>query len=199
MPLVNCPECKKQISDAATQCPHCGYPLRTAPASIGGMPTTIQLRLRGIEYKSKVSLLGLPLIHIATGFDDNGRKRIARGIIALGDVAFGVLAVGGAALGVVTIGGFSLGLAGALGGLAISAGVAVGGLGIGYAAIGGCAVGYYAMGGAAFGVHTVSAMGVDPAAADWFGEKLGGPFKSLKGFSNFSFPGMPSFPAKPGK
>lgn len=27
MSLINCPECKKQISDKALSCPHCGFPL----------------------------------------------------------------------------------------------------------------------------------------------------------------------------
>ena len=27
MALINCPECNKQISDKATNCPHCGFPL----------------------------------------------------------------------------------------------------------------------------------------------------------------------------
>ena len=27
MPLITCPECGKQVSDQATSCPHCGYPL----------------------------------------------------------------------------------------------------------------------------------------------------------------------------
>jgi len=27
MSLIACPECRKQISDSATQCPHCGRPL----------------------------------------------------------------------------------------------------------------------------------------------------------------------------
>jgi hypothetical protein len=30
MALTNCKECGKQISDAATACPHCGAPVRTA-------------------------------------------------------------------------------------------------------------------------------------------------------------------------
>ena len=28
MPLINCPECQKQISDQSHACPHCGYPLK---------------------------------------------------------------------------------------------------------------------------------------------------------------------------
>lgn len=27
MALINCPECSKEISDKAKECPHCGYPL----------------------------------------------------------------------------------------------------------------------------------------------------------------------------
>lgn len=29
MPLINCPECSISISDKATSCPHCGYPINT--------------------------------------------------------------------------------------------------------------------------------------------------------------------------
>ncbi|MCT4228664.1 zinc ribbon domain-containing protein [Elizabethkingia anophelis] len=32
MPLVNCPECQKQVSDKATSCPNCGHPLNTTVA-----------------------------------------------------------------------------------------------------------------------------------------------------------------------
>lgn len=28
MPLIACPECKKEISDIAKDCPFCGHPLR---------------------------------------------------------------------------------------------------------------------------------------------------------------------------
>lgn len=30
MALLSCPECKRNISDQATACPHCGYPIRPA-------------------------------------------------------------------------------------------------------------------------------------------------------------------------
>ncbi len=38
MPLVNCPECGKQVSDAASACPHCGYPL-SAPSPSESRPS----------------------------------------------------------------------------------------------------------------------------------------------------------------
>lgn len=31
MPILDCPDCSKQVSDAAPTCPHCGRPLRTSP------------------------------------------------------------------------------------------------------------------------------------------------------------------------
>lgn len=46
------------------------------------------------EYKSEITLLGLPLVHVHLS-RGNGRPRCARGIIAVGDVAFGVVALGG--------------------------------------------------------------------------------------------------------
>ena len=32
MALINCPECKKEISDKATACPHCGCPIKLQPS-----------------------------------------------------------------------------------------------------------------------------------------------------------------------
>lgn len=31
MALIKCPECEREISDKATACPHCGYPISPAP------------------------------------------------------------------------------------------------------------------------------------------------------------------------
>ena len=40
MPLITCPECKKEISDKATTCPSCGYPIDVNPTD--KQPVTIQ-------------------------------------------------------------------------------------------------------------------------------------------------------------
>lgn len=86
----------------------------------------------GYEYRSEAELFGLPLLHVARGIDrETGRPLIARGVIAVGNVAFGLLfALGGVAFG----------------------GIAFGGLSIGLLALGGMAVGFAALGGASFGV-----------------------------------------------
>ena len=99
------------------------------------------------EYKSKRTLLGLPLVHIRFG---SGGIGVARGILAIGNYAVGVFALGGFSLGLFSVGGLSLGLLFALGGWAVGS-FAVGGLAIGLIALGGAAAGLFAMGGGAFG------------------------------------------------
>jgi transcriptional regulator with XRE-family HTH domain len=99
------------------------------------------------EYKSETTLLGLPLVHVHLS-RGNGRPRCARGIIAVGDVAFGVVALGGFSVGLIALGGLAFGLLLVLGG--ISAGLfAAGGLVFGIYAFGGVAVGCWALGGVA--------------------------------------------------
>jgi hypothetical protein len=127
-----------------------------------------------VEYRSNLSVLGLPLIHVATGAIASGiyRRRVAMGWIAVGDVALGIFfSCGGVALGGISVGGASLGVL-SLGGLAFGA-AAVGGLAVGvlalggaafawYTAIGGVAVAHdYAVGGVAFAQHVVSPLSPD--------------------------------------
>jgi len=89
--------------------------------------------------RSSAQLFGIPLIHIATGRSQSGvyQRGIARGWIAIGDVAFGFLAVGGVSFGVLSLGGFAFG------------GLAIGGAAAGMLAMGGFALGYDALGGLA--------------------------------------------------
>lgn len=107
------------------------------------------------EYKSKRTLFGLPLVHINMGIG----PRVAKGIIAIGDIAIGVVSLGGLALGLISFGGLALGLLLCLGGIAIG-GIAFGGLVVGVLAIGGLAVGWFAWGGVAFGVYTVGGLSI---------------------------------------
>jgi len=146
---------------------------------VGKLPPDV-LRRFGYEYRSKTTVFGWPLIHIASGIDPaTGRKRIAKGIIAIGDLAIGGLAFGGCSIGIFSIGGMALGvfsfggmaiaLLVALGGGAIG-GLAVGGGAIGVIAIGGAAIGYYATGGGAWGVHPLGGNVQDPVAERFFEE-----------------------------
>lgn len=163
---------------------------------VGKLPPDV-LRRFGYEYRSKTTVFGWPLVHIATGLDPmTGRKRVAKGIIAIGDMAIGglafgggavgVFAVGGAAIGLFSFGGLAIGLLVALGGGAIG-GLAVGGGAIGFIAVGGGAFGYYATGGGAYGVHPLGANVQDPVAKEFF---TSFPVNAEFVLNNFAFLGI---------
>lgn len=97
------------------------------------------------EYKSKRTLFGLPLVHIRLGHRGMG---VAKGILAIGNVAVGVFTLGGFSFGLFSVGGLSFGLLFSLGGWAMGA-LAIGGLAVGLFAMGGGAFGMYAAGGGA--------------------------------------------------
>lgn len=97
------------------------------------------------EYKSKRTLFGLPLVHIRLGHRGMG---VAKGILAIGNVAVGVFTLGGFSFGLLSVGGLSFGLLFSLGGWAMGA-LAIGALAVGLFAMGGGAFGMYAAGGGA--------------------------------------------------
>lgn len=129
----------------------------------------------GFEYKSRAHLGSWPLVHIALGMDAvTLRPRVARGVIAAGNVAVGVVAVAGLSVGLFTVGGLAVGLLGAFGGLALGCGVSVGGLAIGSVAVGGAAVGLqYAVGGGAFGRSVIDGMHCDHSAREFVTQWVG--------------------------
>ena len=123
----------------------------------------------GFEYRSGAGIGDWPLLHICAGVDPvTMRPRVAKGVIAIGNIAVGAVAFGGLAGGLATFGGASLGLLLAVGGAAIGGGLSVGGLAVGSVAIGGLAVGFsYAVGGAAFGPAVIDGVRCDPAAVEF--------------------------------
>jgi RNA polymerase sigma factor (sigma-70 family) len=118
------------------------------------------------EYRSRATLLGLPLVHWRSfGKMRRPGEKIqpAIGWIACGERAYGILyASGGIAVGGIATGGLSIGLL-SFGGLSIGL-LACGGLAVGALALGGGAVGLVASGGMALGWH--AALGGMVAAHD---------------------------------
>ncbi|MEW6305780.1 MAG: sigma-70 family RNA polymerase sigma factor, partial [Verrucomicrobiota bacterium] len=102
------------------------------------------------EYRSRIELLGLPLVHVLFGPAPAGYLTlpVAKGWIAVGARACGLIAVGSMALGGIAIGGVAVGGI-AFSGLAVGL-LAIGGLSLGAWSIGGCAIGLLAFGGGAF-------------------------------------------------
>jgi hypothetical protein len=96
-----------------------------------------------MHYRSNTQLLGLPLIHVAVGpaAGSAGVRGIAKGWIAIGDIAFGIVfALGGLAVGGLSVGGLSVGV------------LALAGVSIGIWSVGGLALGVFALGGGAIAV-----------------------------------------------
>src|SRR6185295_18982536 len=155
--------------------------LKTELESITGifekLPPNIQQAF-GYEYRSKTEIFGLPLVHIALGVDlRTGKKRVAKGILAIGDIAKGIFAFGWLAMGVVAFGGLTLGVFSvggaplgvvALGGCAVGLVLAYGGLALAPIALGGLAIDYYAAGGAVWGQHIISGRNQSPEAMRFF-------------------------------
>lgn len=118
------------------------------------------------EYRSRITLFGLPLVHCRAG-KLPGQKKLqpAVGWIACGEVAYGILfangavavggiAMGGASVGIISFGGFSAGLL-AFGGFSIG-GIALGGAAIGLLASGGIAVAWHAATGGLAAAHEIA-------------------------------------------
>ncbi len=133
---------------------------------------------RGLDYRSKATLFGLPLVHITTGIDPlTGSVRVSKGIIAIGGraqgviavggIAMGGLAIGGGAVGVIAMGGAALGLF-SFGGLAIALILALGGGAIAPIAVGGGVIAYMGFGGGGVGAHIFAGNIHDPTARVFF-------------------------------
>ena len=69
-----CRDCSKEVSLSAWKCPSCGAP-RPYEAEFSGY---------GYEWKSKQSLLGLPLVHVSLKYSKNRRPVVATGWLAIG-------------------------------------------------------------------------------------------------------------------
>lgn len=113
--LASCRVCARDVSTEAYMCPHCGAPF---PTRKNGCAT-------GYEWKSPITVRGLPLVHIAYGRDKNGKVRVAKGIVAIGQFGVGVVTIAQCGVGAV----FGLGQA-------VVAPIAIGQLALGLAALG---------------------------------------------------------------
>ena len=93
-----CRECQREISEQALMCPQCGAPYPARESWDGW----------GYEYKSPLTIAGLPLVHISFKYRPNRRPVVARGIIAIGQFGCGVICIAQFGIGVVSISQFTV-------------------------------------------------------------------------------------------
>ena len=156
--VTPCRKCRNPVSEAAKACPNCGAP----HPGLAALPQT------GFEWKSGQTFYGWPLIHIAFGRGADGKFRVAKGVIAIGQFGIGLFTV--AQVGV----GFCFGFGQVMVGLTAIAQVAVtvllgiGQFASGYAAVGQIVLAYYGLGQAGLAAHLWSTASKDPEAARFF-------------------------------
>lgn len=91
MPLIQCPECAKSVSDKAPACIHCGAPFRVAAAT--KQPTSnIRVTRAGFRYEAigaVMMIIGVPSCMMSQG------SELATGITgALAGIGFIVFMIG---------------------------------------------------------------------------------------------------------
>ena len=93
-----CRECKHDVSEQASACPHCGAP-RPAKEHWDGW---------GFEYKSKATLGGLPWLHISFKYRPGRGPVPAKGVIAIGQFACGIITIAQFGVGIVSVSQFAV-------------------------------------------------------------------------------------------
>ncbi len=93
-----CRECGREISEQALSCPGCGAPY-PARAKWDGF---------GFEYRSRLAIAGLPLLHVSFKYRPNRVPVVARGVIAVGQFAVGVVTISQFGIGLVSLSQFTL-------------------------------------------------------------------------------------------
>ena len=98
MEFSKCRECGHRVSKMAFSCPGCGAPY----------PANEILDGWGFEYKSKRTVLGLPLINISLKVRPNGVPVPAIGLIAIGQFGIGVINISQFGIGLISISQFTI-------------------------------------------------------------------------------------------
>ncbi len=93
-----CRECGHSVSEQAFSCPGCGAPYPAREKWDGW----------GFEYKSRATLLGLPLLHISFKYRPNKVPVVAKGVISIGQFGAGIINISQFGIGVISISQFTV-------------------------------------------------------------------------------------------
>jgi hypothetical protein len=172
---TTCPICGGLIPKGQNDCPSCG-----APLVLGKDVSGIRRNAAGgtgYEYKSRITVYGWPLVHVAFGRNPRGGFRVAKGIIAVGQFGIGLITFAQVGLGVLF--GFGQAVAGlfAIGQVAPAVFFGIGQFTTGHVAIGQFAIGDWVLAQIGIGIHTWTSFSRDPEAVAYFT----GLWESIKG------------------
>ena len=93
-----CRDCQTNVSEQALACPKGGAPFPAREKWDGW----------GFEYKSAITIAGLPLVHICFKYAPGRGPIPARGIIAIGQFAIGIITISQFGIGVVSVSQFTI-------------------------------------------------------------------------------------------
>jgi hypothetical protein len=96
--MTPCRECEHEVSEQAVTCPKCGAPY-PAKANWDGW---------GFEYKSKLRLFNMPLLHISFKYSTRRKPIPAIGVIAIGQFAAGIFTLSQFGIGVFSLSQFTI-------------------------------------------------------------------------------------------
>ncbi|MEO0216725.1 MAG: hypothetical protein ABIL70_09820 [candidate division WOR-3 bacterium] len=154
---MKCPKCRREVSVKLQHCPYCNFKI-----------VQNSVEKPGFEWESDFEILGIPLIHIAVGRDENGKIRIAKGIIAIGQFAIGLITIAQFGIGILFgIGQFMLGIA-TIAQFAIGILFGLGQFATGYIVIGQFVYGWYALCQFGFAKYMWSPKIKDPEVIEFF-------------------------------
>ena len=96
--MKKCRACQHDISEQALACPNCGAPYPAKEKWDGW----------GFEYKSKTTLIGLPLLHVSFKYRPNKMPVPAKGIISIGQFGIGIINISQFGVGIISVSQFTI-------------------------------------------------------------------------------------------
>lgn len=96
--MKECRECKHEVSKQAFSCPNCGAPYPAKKKWDGW----------GFEYKTKATVLGMPIVHISFKYRQNRMPVVAKGFISIGQFGVGIFNISQFGIGLFSISQFTI-------------------------------------------------------------------------------------------
>jgi CubicO group peptidase (beta-lactamase class C family) len=91
--MGKCRKCQQEVSEQASVCPGCG----------ASFPAAKKRKYRGFEYKSRATILGIPLLHISFKYRPNWVPLPAKGIISIGQFGMGIVNISQFGIGIISL------------------------------------------------------------------------------------------------